>query len=167
LDVGHEKTGTDGAVSSLWAIDVDEYPPYHQQGKRPQFDTVLHQVRDPLKAISSLTAALPLSWDWVCEHTHIPRHQNAVTQAAEYWLHLNQICEAQADFTFAIESIRYHWRAILGYFGITQQYPVGVRRDLNHRPHVNLTWYDIRVSTPKWAQIMTLAKRYGYAVERI
>ena len=85
LDVGHEALGQDGVVSSIWAVADDWYPSYHQQRKRPAFDVVLHQVREPLATIGSLTTAQPGSWRWNARHIPIRLGEDSVLQMAAKW----------------------------------------------------------------------------------
>ena len=164
LDVELERCGNDGAVSGFWAIDAPEYPHFHQLGKRPVFDVILHQVRHPLNAISSMITALPKSWNWVCKFTDLERVKNKVEQAANYWLYWNKLCEHIADYTYSVESIETHWGTISGLLGIDCAFPDGIPTNINSRPHNNLTWDDIRVSTQNWERIMELAIKYGYEI---
>ena len=89
MDVGHERMGSDGAVSSIWAVDADVYPASHEQGMRPKFGMVLHQVRHPLDTIASLTTAQDESWDFVCRHIPVGRKAPLLQRCCEYWYHWN------------------------------------------------------------------------------
>jgi hypothetical protein len=148
LDVGHEGPGADGAVSSLWAVRDSTYPAWHAQG-RPQFGTVLHQVRHPLPTIGSLTTALDSSLRWDARHIELDLRQGRVLVAAQYWLNWNLLCEARAQHRFRIEAVTPLFRLIAP--GV----PVG----LNSREHRSVRWRDLgRYET----EVREMARRYGY-----
>jgi hypothetical protein len=171
LDVGHERLGRDGIVSSLWAVTDSKYPPYHQQGPYPMFNIVLHQVREPLATIGSLTTAQPISWDWTCKHIDVDRGAPVLRRAAEYWLRWNELCEHQAAYTYRIESLNEVWEMWMGYVRSTNSLLAeqaataildGLSTDVHHREHRAVTWEDVEAATPLYRDIKELARHYGY-----
>ena len=164
LDVGHECTGVDGAVSSLWAVRDSHYPLYHAQSC-PDFDVALHQVREPLVTIASLTTAQAASWRWVARHIDIDPRWSVLRIAAEYWLAWNALCEARAVLTYRIEAIDAEWGRICALVGKDARRPRGLPTNINSRAHRCVTWTEIRDATPKAADIREMAARYGYTLE--
>lgn len=163
LDVGHERLGRDGIVSSMWALDVDEYPAYHEQGPQPEFDVILHQVRHPLDAIGSLTTALPESWAWNARYMPIA-NKPVLEKAALYWYLTNLIAEKRASWTYRIESLPDIWREFTRRLKIKAGIGVlaGIPKNINSREHDTVTWKQIRGVTVHWDQIRKLARSYGY-----
>lgn len=157
--VGHEELGPAGAVSSQWAVDTEHYPYYHQQGPRPVFDIVLHQVREPLATIGSLTTSLPQSWRFVGEF--VPVTGDVVLDAAAYWYHWNLLAESQAVFTYRIEALERAWPRIMAVLGGDAPYEVvrGLPKNVNARDHVAVQWKGLGAYRDK---IEGLSRRYGY-----
>jgi hypothetical protein len=143
MNVGHECLGEDGVVSSIWAVEDSFYPVWHAQ-RRPQFDYILHQVRNPIPTIGSLTTANWSSWEWNARHIELDLNQPINLIAAQYWLNWNKLCESISEMTYRIEDIN-----------------CSVNRRLNHREHIQLCWSDLG----KYENdIKELARGYGYEV---
>ena len=162
LDVGHETLGTDGVVSSIWAVADDWYPSYHQQRKRPAFDVVLHQVREPLATIGSLTTAQPGSWRWNARHVPIRVGEDSVLQmAAKYWYWWNLIAGAGAQYRYRIEDLAQEWQPIQQVLGFQGALDRSLSRRTNSRPHKRVTWDEVERAVPD-LPIRELAEDYGY-----
>ena len=167
LDVGHEKLGKDGAVSPLWLVKDRRYPAYHQQGPRPEFDIILHQVRHPLKAIASLTTTAPKSWKWLLKHVPIDPNAHVLQMAAEFWLHWNDKAEKAAEYTYRIEGLQQSWKRISNLTGARGGYASavsGIPKNTNARSHTDVTWDMIEDATPLHGYIKGMAESYGYSV---
>jgi hypothetical protein len=164
LDVGHERLGKDGIVSSMWALDVAEYPPYHEQGPQPEFDVILHQVRNPLDTIGSLTTALPSSWAWNAKHLPLQITWEPVRKAAVYWYYTNKHIERRAEWTYQVESLPWKWHEWCERLDINAEYGqvVDIPKNVNSREHQTVQWFDICKATELWPEILVMAKRYGY-----
>ena len=162
LDVGHEAAGKDGAVSSHWAVDDVLYPTYHQQGPRPQFDVILHQVREPLATIASLTTSRADSWLWNVRHVSIELLWSTLRIAADYWLQWNRIAEEQAILTYRVENMAGAWPRICEALSLDAQFPEGISTSINSRQHQQVSWQNIHEITPRYGEIVQMARRYGY-----
>ena len=164
LDVGHESLGRDGIVSSIFAVRADKYPPYHCS-VRPEFDVVLHQVRNPLDTIASLETSLDVSWDFTCPITGVDRNAPILQRSAEHWYHWNLICEEISDWRYRIEDLPSVWSTWCDYVGLRgakYETVAHISHKTNARRHRRITWDDIKAATPLYAEIRRLAKRYGY-----
>jgi len=165
LRVGHERAGEDGAVSPIWVVGGKHYPRYHQQGQRPEFDLVLHQVRHPLQAIASLTTTMPSSWKWLAKHVPICLEDHVVQLAAEFWLYWNLLAQGASEYMYRIEDLEQAWpriRQLTGAKGPYGDAVEGIPKDTNKRSHRVLTWHEIESATPLAGAIRRLAKQYGY-----
>ena len=165
MDMPHEAVGVDGSVSSLYCVDSEWYPPYHVQDGRPPFETVLHQVRHPLKTIGSLTTSKPISWMFNAQHVDgLDVGQPIIEKCCRYWIGWNEMAEAQAKMTYQIEELQKIWPilaailpfpTVITYEMATQTTP----RDRNSRKHRTVGWSDLgEFEEP----IRRLARRYGY-----
>jgi len=166
LDVGHEtRLGEDGIVSSFWTVDADRYPGRHVQGPQPKFDVILHQVRNPLRTISSLTTGSQKSWKWNARYIPIAEDAPALRKAADYWYYWNLLADARSDWTYNIELLEEEWEEFSRMTGITCTYGEatdGLSKNTNTRPHIEYTWTDIKHITPLYEEIRILAMSYGY-----
>jgi hypothetical protein len=164
LNVGHERLGRDGIVSGFYAFDAPRYPGRRHPAPRPKFDTVLHQVREPLATIGSLTTGR--HWRWSRQFTAL-REKNPppLRRACYVWLAFNQAAERQAVFTYRIEDLRDYWSALQTALNFTAEYEAvaHISHNINTRAHAAITWDDIaRVAPEIVDDIITTSRGYGY-----
>ena len=167
LDVEHERMGKDGAVSSVWCAPFPPYPSWHQQGPRPRFDVVLHQVREPLATIASVTTGGAEGWRFNARWIPIDLDWHVVKRAAHYWYWWNRRAEDQAVMTYRVENLEARWPELMDAIGwLDVPYTGGdVLKDTNSRRHVSLTWDDVSVAAPEMVgRVRRMAERYGYKV---
>lgn len=115
VHVHHEGLGPDGAVSWLYAYQSKNYAinnPTPLSNQR--FCFVFHQVRHPMRVVSSIVKASKKSWDpfwdWlvrtepkVCGTVDQCKKTPLVVRSARQWLVWNQHVEAYADIRFKVE----------------------------------------------------------------
>jgi hypothetical protein len=162
LDVGHERPGRDGIVSSYYCFEAAWYPGQHV-APRPAFDVVLHQVRHPLRSIASITTGH--SWKWTCQFLPVGPRAPLLRRACWNWLVFNEEAERQAIFTYRVEDLEEAWGEIERLLGFEADYRSisDVPRDINARRHRAVAWADVRRVAPGiYGRIRTAAKRYGY-----
>jgi len=164
LDMLHEKVGKDGAVSSVWAIDLKaaQYYAPHSCGSRSMFDVVLHQVREPLSAIASITTGSGGAIAWVDKHTPLHFEGDRIKWAVEYWLYWNQLCEEQAVITYKVENMPNRWNEIKDILGINVPFPKNIPTNINTRIHANISWKYLSKYTGLIEELKETAHRYGY-----
>ena len=106
LDVPHEVTGEFGCISWMMAAD-DCFAPWGEGSLGYEFDLVFHQVRNPLKCISSVMINQPnLTWDYICKHVpEIDILEPIIQRCAKYWYYWNLLAEKKADWTYRIEDL--------------------------------------------------------------
>jgi hypothetical protein len=104
LDVRHEEMGADGIVTWCMAIESDDSP--WGGGRRGiRFNTILQQVRHPLRVIPSLTTFTPSSWEFIARFCPCSCTEPVILRAAKYWYHWNLHAEQIAQWRFRIEAI--------------------------------------------------------------
>lgn len=165
LSVGHEELGGDGAVSAAWTYDATWYPRFHQQGPRPKFDLILHQVRFPLHVIGSVSTSLPASWRFNCDNTPIEPSDPMLVRCAKYWYYWNLDAQAQAVYTYRIEALPEVWDEVMSYLGVEADYEqvAHISKRTNRRKHMDVTWADLERVVPDLVKdIQQLALSYGY-----
>jgi len=162
LDVGHERMGRDGVVSSYYCFEATWYPGHHA-APRPAFDVVLHQVRHPLRSIASIQTGH--SWKWTCQFLPVGPRAPLLRRACWNWLVFNEEAERQAALTYRVEDLEEAWGEIERLLGFEADYGsvADVPRDVNTRQHTAVTWADVRRVAPGiYERIRAAARRYGY-----
>lgn len=165
LDVGHERLGHDGIVSSYYCFDASSYPGHHPV-PRPHFDLILHQVRHPLRSIASITTGH--SWRWTCQFLPVTPSAPLLRRACHNWLVFNEHAERQAVLTYRIESLAEAWPDLQRLLDIEADYSViaDLPTNINTRRHRQVSWTDVKRAAPRiYDQIRAAAVRYGYEVE--
>jgi hypothetical protein len=80
-DVGHERIGRDGIASWMWATDAEEVPLGPPRGYYPLPETVLHVIREPAAAVSSITHTEQASEEWRSRWVPIPPSAGPIERA--------------------------------------------------------------------------------------
>jgi hypothetical protein len=171
LDVGHERRGKDGVVSSTWLVhDPQGYPAYHAQDRPAKFDTILHQVRSPLLSISSLTTSTNASWEYNARHVPIDiptTPTQKLRSAALYWLYWNQKALSLADYSYRIENLAESWLRISELLHIDTPYldaVSGISKTTNSRRHKSYSLKDLAevLSDKEHDMLLSLSSALGY-----
>jgi len=163
LDLVHEGLGTDGSVSWHRGLKTSGYPKKYAQ-LRPDFDLILHQVRNPLDVIISFTTATEDTWEWVRSKVRINTKLSKLGQAAEYWYYWNRLIEKSANWTYRIENLENEWKTFTSFLGLSASYSKikAISTKTNSREHPKITWKDIDGATRLSSKIRWLACHYGY-----
>tara|TARA_Y100000589_G_scaffold241712_1_gene229247 strand:- start:1054 stop:1722 length:669 start_codon:yes stop_codon:yes gene_type:complete len=103
-DVKHEAMGADGIASWCIVPNVKDAV-YGPGGDCISNDFVVgHQVRNPLKAIGSLTTFNKSSWRYITENSHsLPR--KIMHRAMVHWLDWNQRAGDMSSHTWKLEDL--------------------------------------------------------------
>jgi hypothetical protein len=157
LKFGHETRGdqTDGAIS---------YFKIHYLHK---FDVILHQVRDPLKTISSAVTVLAKrthnEFHILFDMEKADREKSKLYQVMLTWLILNELAE-KAEWRYKIEDIDEVYPELCRRFNMQPKegFPP-LDRCVNTRPHPMLAWDDLDKEDYALSQrIKEKTKQYGY-----
>lgn len=140
INVLHEKVGEHGTVSHYFVVDSNWYPmaPWQEnQGKKHvgerrsdfKFKHVLHIVRDPRKAIPSMTKIFgSVTWQFYVDNGIIPAGiKNPMLRAMHFWLRHNEQAEKQAEYTFSLERYAQSWPVIMEILGENEPYPAHLK----------------------------------------
>ena len=179
INVLHEKVGEHGTVSHYFVVDSDWYPmaPWqtiagkkHVGERRSDFDFehTVHIVRDPRKAIPSMTKIFgSVTWQFYVDNGVIPDvRKNNILRAMHYWLAHNELSAAQAHLSFNLERYQHAWPALMELIGENEPYPKHLKpmnKTGGFRSYEPITFADmIAVDADLGKRIKSLANFYGY-----
>ncbi|MGA8165028.1 MAG: hypothetical protein WB791_08410 [Waddliaceae bacterium] len=159
-DVDHEReTGSFGTSSWLALFEEDRIRNYQ---------IILHQIRSPLPTIASMhTANHAVVWKFVCTRLpQINKKDSLLTKCAKYWLLWNKHAESVAHLSYPIENISLYLDEINIITGakIEKQFLRAVSTRTNHRPHLTLTWENLKdgLDANLYEAIIEYAEKWGY-----
>lgn len=166
----HEGLGSDGTVSWYFA------PTFHAEGfpnrvhrdliwpQQVSFETVLLQVRHPLKVIPSLRKALN-HLDWSFVRSHISLSTKPLIREMEYWLRWNELAlRRNPILVYQVERISENWDSICELLGIPSCPLPKVPTNYNTRGQCEvITWDYLKLADRGLAhKVQTLANQLGY-----
>jgi hypothetical protein len=171
LRVAHEAVREDGTVSWVHITSGTYVVPERNRSKEVSnegFDRILHQVRHPLKVISSMQTLRKCSWDYMARHISLDTRAPVPVRAMKAWVEWNKLIEKKASWRFQIERIKDVFPEFLNQAGIQPvAYPVlphEARESRTHR-YNPLDWGHLIYSEPSLArEVAAMASRYGYEV---
>ena len=149
--IGHEEMGTDGSVG------------YHLAALHPE--NCFHQVRHPLKQISSMMAHQ--SWGFMNDVVDICGH--GLLGCMQYWLKWNELCEEFCIWRYQIESLPNVWDEFLERIGHTPcplpDVPTNTNSHKKYREFTEFDWNNLFECDRQLAQLIyNKANEYGYNV---
>ena len=160
IEFGHEdqnpENQSDGTISFLKLNNTCE------------FDVILHQLRDPLKTISSATKILvPRTYRQFYALLNIDKadqERSKLYRIMLTWLRFNERAEKVAEWRYRIENIDEVYPELCRRLKIKLKKGFPSRNRLvNSRPHPMLTWDDLDKEDFALSQrIKEKAKQYGY-----
>lgn len=172
LDIRHEQVGKDGISSWFMCIEADHVP----WKSRPsaagfRFDHIFHQVRHPLKVISSVfgTEHRKAIEYFSKNIPEISDKDSLVVKSAKYWYYWNLYAEQKAEWRYQVEQIDSCLEEMGQRLGIVLDKAIlqQVPRDANHRKKTtDLTWAQLKneISPDLFSKIQEMALRYGYSI---
>ncbi len=169
LDIGHESMGRDGISSWVMAIMTDE-PAWGPIPSEVQFEHIFHQVRDPLKVISSVYISEPqISWDYIIKNIpEINLEDSKAEKTAKYWYYWNLRADERAEWTYRVEALDEVWEEMEARLGLSldRSSMNQVPKNYNTRESHPFTWASLREAlTPDtYMKVRTLAQFYGYVL---
>jgi hypothetical protein len=174
LDMPHElQMGRNGIVSWLLAAQTEDVP-WGPKFSKCEFDVILHQVRHPLKTISTMRTAMPASWRYIQKNApSIKREDSVLSKSMKYWVHWNLKAEAMSSWTYRIED--FDLKQFCEKIHSPKLFNKRNRKRVNRLPTtINsrlrsikkyLMWEDLRQEDENLCDlIQDQAKRYGYEV---
>lgn len=157
IQVKHELEGKDGSVGAIrWKGQVLDISIY---------DNVIHQVREPVKVISSLQASNPQTFGKYARMMGYPGMKlcgNKIEQATMAWLVYTNWADRVSEWWYRVEDMENAWPRILGYYNKQHAIP-DVPKDINHRNHPVLNMEDIERVSRSLAELVKIkGVQYGY-----
>ena len=156
-DVRHEAFGERGIA----AFHIIPHLSQRQHG------LILHQVRDPLKTISSMQT-IENSWTYITYYTGITREGGLLHANMRLWHRLNSEIEKHDHKRYRIEDIDLEWPKICDMCKISVIPIPDVPRNLYSKlgKFRNLSWHELEFRDAELTKyIKDMAVRYGYEVE--
>lgn len=168
VDIGHERLMSDGIASWYLGSDQEKVPLGPSMRDLAWLDVgVVHQVREPLSAISSCLAIGKISREFLANETPFLRNLNTrLGFAMRYWLYWNQKCEEIASFTYQVERLDVHLRDILavGKIQAKESPALAFPKNVNSRAHQKVNWDNLFDEDSVLAQeVHDLGNHYGYS----
>lgn len=127
---------------------------------------ILHQVRDPLRQISSMQTSAMYTWNYIGQILKFT-DESLLLKCMKYWYYWNVTAEKRGRFTYRLEDIDNIWIKLLTMVGAGDPYtPLPtISKQSNSRAgmYTPVTWDMLEAEDSKLCgQIKGLAIHYGY-----
>ena len=163
LDVGHERDHACGAVSGLF---------YGPKWDFKSYDHILHQVKNPIKAISSITKIKGETINHILDYCGTlgkikkerGKVKNRLLLAMLSWDSFTDWADSIADTRYKIENIKDYFLYLLVRFGVESNltFP-SIPENINSIRHKDYTYEEMIKADKKLAEkIKKKARQYGY-----
>ena len=188
LRVGHERVRRSGLCSWDLAVDPEEGR-WHVRRGQYQFAHIFHQVRHPLKTISSVYSTEDgASWNYI--RSQLPQildTDSHLLKCAKYWYYWNLAAEKRAEWTYRLEDLAdrfdefqnrlktngrcFTWEQAIYLWDdlrVNRDALKCVSKETNTKgKHPEFTWDDLEkeLDSELFFNIRALAVRYGYTLE--
>jgi len=170
----HEEVDEDGAVSWVHIVEDTFYVPERKRTREifdPGFTRIIHQVRHPLKSISSMQTLRPCSWEYMGRHVAIDMDAPLPVRAMQAWIRWNSLIGERSQWRFRIEDYRAVFGELLGQLGLDPvPFPEVSRekRESRSSRYPMLGWENLLHADAGLAgEVADLAVRYGYEVPEL
>lgn len=131
---------------------------------------LVHQVRHPLKVISSVKTFGNKSWEFISKFIPVKKSDSIILKGMKYWYYWNKMAEKRSIYTYRVENIDIHLEKIfeIGRFKIPVNFTElldTTSRNVNTRNPNTLTWNDLENEDIELTKrIKHLARKYGYKI---
>jgi hypothetical protein len=167
IDVRHELVGGDGIAGWNYThLLPSQFPEFGL----PQDSVVLHQVRHPLKVISSVQSMLPETWIDIAARVQArgynwnPLDDPHPVRGMKYCLFWNYMAEGIADYRYRVEDMESELSVILEILGIPGAPMPNIPKTMNkHEYDHTFSWEELHAANGfLYEKIRELSKEYGY-----
>ena len=170
IDIGHERLKKDGISSWYLVSDQTQVPlgPNYFQIKKLKIK-IVHQIRDPIKSISSMQSMGKPSWNFLANEIPIELNEDSkIVKAMKYWYYWNIKAEKKSDFSYRIENIEEVLSRLMDIGGFSVRNfdkMKKIDKKTNTRKHTDLNWNDLEKEDYELTQkIKNLSINYGYKI---
>ena len=174
LKIHHEKLDSDGTVSWKHISKGTFYMPERKRTTEifdPGFTCIIHQVRHPLKSISSMQTLRHCSWEFMARTVEIDLNAPLPIRAMQAWLGWNRLISQRAEWRFQIEELPDVFDSLLARLKLPQA-PLPLlshhsKESRTNRYHL-LTWGNLlHADKGITHEVAELAREYGYPIESL
>ena len=138
--VGHEKVLEDGISSWQWAVRSEQVPWGDARGNHQRAESVIHVLRDPRAAITSIVNITARSEDWKSRWVWIPENVHPFERAVFSYVGWHELIRAQKpDHVTKLERAE----ALVSNLTGRQVFPIQDTFMRNERPHPVVTENEI------------------------
>ena len=161
VDMPHERYGSYGIVSPLHDFKLEKD------------NVILHQIRNPLKSLTTMTTLLPQTWDRFHPIIgQVDTQYNSLRQMMHLWISWRERIEGVEVYHYRVEDIEQEWANILELLEVDfKPFPNHVSTATNTRMNKNkkyLTKDDLYATDKPMAEkIISKALQYGYTKEEL
>ena len=162
FNIGHEKLDKDLTGIASWCLAATDIqgtlygPPLARVKRRLGKEAkVYHQVRHPIKTISSFNSLSDRTWRYLTGSLKLNKNDSKIINGMKIWIKWNKQCESlvSAPATYQVENIEKCFPDIVPY----------ENRKENTRPHVNYSKEDLeKADSLLFREVLELARKYGY-----
>lgn len=174
LRVLHEAVDTDGAVSWKHLGEGTFSVPKRNRVSEitdPGFTTIIHQVRHPLKSISSMQTLRDCTWEFMARHIELDMNAPVAERGMQCWIGWNSLAETRAEWTYQIENLSEAFPELLSRLNLPPQSIPKLShesRESRVQRFSKIGWENLLHANEKLAhQTADLARKYGYEIENI
>lgn len=158
LWVEHEREGRDGSVTGLF---------YNGSWNFDNYDTILHQVRDPEKVISSAVKTHGKSITHLMIKTGVDlshRYTNRLLMIMKTWMAFTDWADEKAKFWYRVEDVPKIFSLICMEFGLPEDTKLPpIPDNINQGRCLKRTYADMSLLDAELTEkIKSKAKKYGY-----
>jgi hypothetical protein len=181
LDIQHEQIGRDGVSSWFMTVHANSTP-WGPGRNGISFSHIFHQVRHPLKVISSVYTTEGVK-SWGYSMPFIPQilpEDSYIVRSAKYWYYWNLMAAKEAELTYRVEDLANVWEEFEKRLGrkLDRKVLTTIPTDTNSRLvkppsrgnntlEKDFTWEDLKrhLDQELYLNIRNLAEQYGYHEE--
>ena len=179
VQIGHERLGPEGMASWL-PVTKKRYKHPFRGDRYEDFQKVykvdpiiVHQVRTPIKVISSFQVASSRSWLYISRvEPKIKKDEPLIIRCMKYWLYWNLKAERMAEWTYPVEHLPSLWETfcekIERPFLIDQKEQClrSSKEENTRKEYYTLfKWKDLYDTDRNLTEkIKTLGRKYGYKI---
>lgn len=167
IKIGHERFLRDCISSWYLTSEQNKVPLGPSFGDLLKIDkVVIHQVREPLKAISSMLSTGSLSWHFLAKEIPVnPSNDAKVLMAMKYYYYWNRLSEKKAQFRVRAEYFEHDIARVLNVLDY-RNIPINNLTEtsrVNTRSYKSLSFHDLVLEDAQLANnIIKMGQGYGY-----
>jgi len=159
IDAPHEVIGLDGIVS--WRGIIENIN---------DCNIIVHQVRNPLKVISSLTIIMPQSWKFIFDNLNLPMPKDLIYRSMITYYYWNKLIENKKPIhRYKIEEIDVNIPYLFGLFNKEMCIIPEIEKDYNTKYSHRKKYVDYKlmksIDADLAQKILEISTNYNYFIK--